>query len=63
MSRERTYTDYLRDMLAHAQQAQAFVQGMSFEQFAADARTLDYPGFTQFAHDEKQYEVEQLLRR
>lgn len=27
------------------------------------ARTLDYPGFTQFAHDEKQYEVEQLLRR
>jgi uncharacterized protein with HEPN domain len=39
MSRERTYTDYLRDMLAHAQQAQAFVQGMTFEQFAADART------------------------
>ena len=27
------------------------------------ARTLDYPGFTQFAHDEKRYEVEQLLRR
>jgi hypothetical protein len=27
------------------------------------ARTLDYPGFTQFTHDEKQYEVEQLLRR
>jgi len=27
------------------------------------AQTLDYPGFTQFAHDEKQYEVEQLLRR
>ncbi len=27
------------------------------------ARTLDYPGFTQFAHDEKQREVEQLLRR
>jgi tetratricopeptide (TPR) repeat protein len=27
------------------------------------ARTLDYPGFTQFPHDEKQYEVEQLLRR
>jgi hypothetical protein len=27
------------------------------------ARTLDYPGFTQFSHDEKQYEVEQLLRR
>lgn len=27
------------------------------------ARTLDYPGFTQFAHEEKHYEVEQLLRR
>jgi len=27
------------------------------------ARTLDYPGFTQFAHDEKRHEVEQLLRR
>lgn len=27
------------------------------------ARTLDYPGFTQFAHEEKRYEVEQLLRR
>jgi tetratricopeptide (TPR) repeat protein len=26
-------------------------------------RTLDYPGFTQFAHEEKQREVEQLLRR
>jgi tetratricopeptide (TPR) repeat protein len=27
------------------------------------ARTLDYPGLTQFAHDEKRHEVEQLLRR
>lgn len=27
------------------------------------ARTLDYPGFTQFAHEEKRDEVEQLLRR
>lgn len=27
------------------------------------ARTLDYPGFTQFEHSEKQHEVEQLLRR
>ncbi len=27
------------------------------------ARTLDYPGFAQFPHEEKQYEVEQLLRR
>ncbi|MEI8167437.1 MAG: NB-ARC domain-containing protein, partial [Chloroflexales bacterium] len=27
------------------------------------ARTLDYPGFTQFADDEKRREVEQLLRR
>ena len=27
------------------------------------ARTLDYPGFIQFAHDEKRHEVEQLLRR
>jgi len=27
------------------------------------ARTLDYPGFTHFPHDEKQYEVEQLLKR
>ncbi len=27
------------------------------------ARTLDYPGFTQFEHEEKQREVEQLLRR
>ena len=26
------------------------------------ARTLDYPGFTQFAHDEKRRAVEQLLR-
>ncbi|RRR74169.1 MAG: NACHT domain-containing protein [Candidatus Viridilinea halotolerans] len=27
------------------------------------ARTLDYPGFAQFEHNEKQHEVEQLLRR
>lgn len=27
------------------------------------ARTLDYPGFTQFEHDEKRREVENLLRR
>ncbi len=27
------------------------------------ARTLDYPGFTQFDHDEKRREVEQLLKR
>jgi tetratricopeptide (TPR) repeat protein len=27
------------------------------------ARTLDYPGFTQFVHEEKQREVEQLLKR
>jgi len=27
------------------------------------ARTLDYPGLTQFTADEKRYEVEQLLRR
>lgn len=27
------------------------------------ARTLDYPGFTQFEHDEKRREVEQLLRK
>jgi len=27
------------------------------------ARTLDYPGFAQFAHDEKLYEVSQLLKR
>jgi LuxR family glucitol operon transcriptional activator len=27
------------------------------------ARALDYPGFTQYNHDEKQYDVEQLLRR
>jgi hypothetical protein len=27
------------------------------------ARTLDYPGFTQFEHEEKRHEVEQLLRR
>jgi tetratricopeptide (TPR) repeat protein len=26
-------------------------------------RTLDYPGFSQFAHEEKLHEVEQLLRR
>jgi tetratricopeptide (TPR) repeat protein len=27
------------------------------------ARTLDYPGFTQFDHDEKRREIENLLRR
>ncbi len=27
------------------------------------ARVLGYPGFMQLAHDEKQYEIEQLLRR
>ncbi len=27
------------------------------------ARTLDYPGFTQYEHEEKRREVEQLLRR
>ncbi len=29
----------------------------------AVARTLDYPGLTRYAHNEKRYEVEQLLRR
>src|SRR5262245_31992902 len=27
------------------------------------ARTLDYPGFTQYVHEEKRREIEQLLRR
>ncbi len=39
MSQGRTATDYLRDMLAHTQQAQTFVAGMTFEQFQADAKT------------------------
>jgi tetratricopeptide (TPR) repeat protein len=38
--------------------------GMTNQSTALDtiARTLGYPGLTQFPHDEKQYEVEQLLR-
>jgi uncharacterized protein with HEPN domain len=39
VSKGRSSTDYLRDMLSHAQQAQAFVHGQTFEQFVADDRT------------------------
>lgn len=36
---DRTYIDYLRDMLDAAQSAQAFVLGMTVEDFVADKRT------------------------
>jgi len=35
----RTYLDYLADILEAVEKAQRFVQGLSYEQFAADDKT------------------------
>jgi uncharacterized protein with HEPN domain len=39
MSQESIYTDYLRDMLEYATEAEQFISGMSYEQFEADLKT------------------------
>jgi uncharacterized protein with HEPN domain len=36
---ERTYLDYLNDMLDALEKAQQFVQGLSYDQFAKDEKT------------------------
>lgn len=38
--RRRTYVDYVRDMLAHAQWAEEFVRGVSLEQFRQDRQKV-----------------------
>lgn len=37
---KHTYEDYLDDMLENARKALDFVQGMKFEDFAEDERTI-----------------------
>jgi uncharacterized protein with HEPN domain len=39
MTSERTYTDYLRDILDAVEKAGEFTHGIEFDQFAADPRT------------------------
>ena len=39
MRRERTYADYLRDILEASRRAEEFVRGMDVAEFLADART------------------------
>ena len=39
MRPERTYKDYLADMLDAISKARRFVEGMTFEEFSADDRT------------------------
>lgn len=36
MSSKRTYLDYLRDIVAYAEKAQSFVEGMDFRKFVAN---------------------------
>jgi len=36
---ERTYLDYLEDIRDHLVQAQAFVKGLTYEEFTADKKT------------------------
>lgn len=40
MTRPRTYVDYLHDILDAAKNGQAFVQGMTFEAFVNDTKTV-----------------------
>jgi uncharacterized protein with HEPN domain len=40
MSHPREYMDYVRDMLENAQKARKFVNGMGFEEFANDEKTV-----------------------
>ena len=40
MSPRRVYLDYIRDMLENAEKALLFVEGMKFEEFAEDEKTI-----------------------
>lgn len=40
MKHERTYADYLVDILDASVQARNFISGMSYDEFAADAKTV-----------------------
>jgi len=40
MSSTRPYLDYLEDILDAMEKATAFIQGMTYEQFAQDAKTV-----------------------
>jgi uncharacterized protein with HEPN domain len=40
MKKERSHQDYLNDMLVAMSKARQFVEGMSFEQFSADDKTI-----------------------
>ena len=39
MSTERTYVDYLRDIVEAAENAETFISGMDYETFAKDTKT------------------------
>ena len=39
MTSERTYVDYLEDILDATEKVAQFIQGMTYEQFAQDAKT------------------------
>lgn len=40
MSRPRVYLDYIRDMLENAEKALLFVEGMGFDEFLKDEKTV-----------------------
>jgi len=40
MTSERTYVDYLEDILDATEKVGQFIQGMTYEQFAQDAKTV-----------------------
>ena len=40
MTSERTYVDYLEDILDATEKVAQFIQGMTYEQFAQDAKTV-----------------------
>ncbi|MBI4320420.1 MAG: DUF86 domain-containing protein [Chloroflexi bacterium] len=40
MSREREFADYLHDILDAAEKVEQFTDGMTFERFAADSKTV-----------------------
>jgi len=40
MSHPREYLDYVRDMLDNAEKAISFMEGMTFEQFTKDEKTV-----------------------
>jgi uncharacterized protein with HEPN domain len=40
MSQRRVYLDYIQDMVENAQKALFFIEGMNFEEFSTDEKTI-----------------------